>query len=158
MNVFARVVIKWMNNNLAQISNKLHEVCSTDKKDLPRISQYGKSYHNSELLTKCPRCQILSELIESGPIRSLYRCVGCGVFVKLTPKGKSRDGEPIECRLKNPCQGCGSKSGIITAVDRTTGNPHSYRLDCGDCGRFQRWIGQKEFDRKIGKMGGHGNA
>ena len=64
----------------------------------------------------------------------------------------------IPCRLKNPCQGCGGKSGIITPVDRTTGNPHSYRLGCEGCGRFQRWIGQREFDRKLGKQGGHGNG
>lgn len=59
---------------------------------------------------------------------------------------------------KNPCQGCGGSQGIVTEVDRSTGNPHSYRLDCGDCGRFQRWIGQREFDRKIGKQGGRENA
>ena len=64
----------------------------------------------------------------------------------------------IPCRLKNPCKGCEGNQGIITPVDRSTGNPHSYRLDCGDCGRFQRWVSQREFDRKIGKQGGHGNA
>lgn len=158
MNVFARVVINSMNNNLAQISNKLHEVSLSDGINLPRNSHYGKLYHNSESSAKCPRCQDLSKLIESGLVRSLYRCVNCGIFSKLTKKQSPPDGKPIECRLKNPCQGCEGKQGLITPVDRSTGNPHSYRLDCGDCGRFQRWIGQREFDRKIGKMGGHGNA
>jgi len=64
----------------------------------------------------------------------------------------------IPCRLKNPCQGCGGSQGIITSVDRSSGNPHSYRLECRECGRFQRWIGQREFDRKIGKQGGRENA
>jgi hypothetical protein len=64
----------------------------------------------------------------------------------------------IPCRLKNPCKGCGENQGIITEVDRSTGNPHHFRLDCRECGRFQRWIGQREFDRKLGKQGGHGNA
>jgi hypothetical protein len=64
----------------------------------------------------------------------------------------------IPCRLKNPCQGCGGSQGIVTVVDRSSGNPHHYRLDCRDCGRFQRWVGQREFDRKIGKQGGRENA
>ena len=64
----------------------------------------------------------------------------------------------IPCRLKHPCKGCQGKQGIITPVDRSTGNPHSYRLGCGNCGRFQRWIGQREFDRKLGKKGGRDNA
>ncbi|MCA2553026.1 MAG: hypothetical protein IM466_04600 [Microcystis sp. M04BS1] len=145
-----------MINKLAP-NSKLEEVFLSDQEDLSRISQYGKLYHNSESSAKCPRCQKLSELIEDGPVRALYRCEKCGVFAKLTPKKQPPDGKPIECRLKNPCQGCEGKSGIISPVDRATGNPHSYRLDCGDCGRFQRWVSQREFDRKIGK-GGHGNA
>lgn len=64
----------------------------------------------------------------------------------------------IPCRLKNPCKGCGGKSGIISPVDRATGSPHSYRLECGDCGRFQRWVSQREFNRKIGKQGDRDNA
>jgi hypothetical protein len=143
-------------NNLSDFT-KLEEVFSTEEKDLSRNGHYGKFYHNLESLAKCPRCENLGELIESGPIRSLYRCDKCGIFAKLTKKQGS-DGEPIKCRLKSPCQGCGEKSGIITAVDRATGNPHHYRLDCGDCGRFQRWISQREFDRKLGKQGGHGNG
>ncbi len=123
----------------------------------PFISHCGKFYHNLESLVKCPRCENLGELIESGLIRSLYRCDKCGIFSKLTKK-QATDGKPIECRLKSPCQGCGEKSGIITPVDRSTGNPHHYRLDCGNCGRFQRWVSQDEFDRKLGKQGGHGNA
>lgn len=142
---------------LAPNSNKLHEVFFTRAEDLSHISQYGKSSHNSESSAKCPRCQNLSELVESGPVRALYRCEKCGIFSKLA-KRQATDGKPIECRLKNPCQGCGENHGIITAVDRTTGNPHSYRLDCGDCGRFQRWVSQREFDRKMGKQGGRGNA
>ena len=149
--------------NLSNFSNKLSNfsklaiVCSTEKKDLSHISHYGKFYHNLESSAKCPRCENLGELIESGPIRCLYRCENCGIFAKLT-KRQGLAGDPIKCRLKNPCQGCGENHGIITPVDRSPGNPHSYRLDCGDCGRFQRWIGQREFDRKIGKQGGHRNA
>ena len=135
-------------NNLSDFT-KLEEVFFTSEEGLSRISQYGKSYHNSELLAKCPRCQNVAKLLEDNPIRALYRCVNCGIFAKLTKK-QATDGKPIECRLKNPCKSCQGKSGIITAVDKSTGNPHSYRLSCADCGRFQRWIGQREFDRKIG--------
>ena len=145
-----------LTNNLSDFT-KLEEVFSTEEKDLSRNGHYGKFYHNLESSAKCPRCENLGELIESGPIRSLYRCENCGIFAKLTKK-QATDGKPIECRLKNPCQGCGEKSGIITPVDRSTGNPHSYRLDCGDCGRFQRWVSQDEFDRKLGKQGGRDNA
>ena len=143
--------------NLSNFS-KLDEVFSTEEKDLSRNGHYGKFYHNSGLSVLCPRCQKIGELIEDGRIRSLYRCPDCGIFAKLTHKKQATDGKPIKCRLKNPCQGCGGSQGIITSVDRSTGNPHSYRLDCGDCGRFQRWIGQREFDRKIGKQGGRENA
>ena len=143
-------------NNLSDFT-KLEEVFFTSEEDLSHISQYGKSYHNSESSAKCPRCQNLSDLVEDGPVRSLYRCQKCGIFAKLTKKQRP-DGKPIECRLKSPCQGCEGNQGIITPVDRSTGNPHSYRLDCGDCGRFQRWVSQDEFDRKIGKQGGHGNG
>lgn len=147
---------KMLPNNLSDFT-KLEEVFSTEKKDLSLISHYGKFYHNLESSAKCPRCENLGELIESGSIRSLYRCEKCGIFAKLT-KRQGLAGDPIKCRLKSPCQGCGENHGIITPVDRTTGNPHSYRLDCRDCGRFQRWVSQNEFDRKIGKQGGHGNA
>jgi uncharacterized Zn finger protein len=142
------------------ISNlrKLEEVFLSDRSDSPRNSQYGQLYHISELPVKCPRCSNFWELIEDGPVRCLYQCQKCGIFAKLTPKRQDKDGKPIKCRLKNPCKGCGGKSGIISPVDRSTGNPHSYRLDCGDCGRFQRWVSQDEFDRKLGKQGGHGNA
>ena len=142
--------------NLSNFS-KLDKVCLTDKKDLSRSGHYSKFYHNLESSAKCPRCQNLSELVESGPVRALYRCDKCGIFAKLTKKQRP-DGKPIECRLKNPCQGCQGKQGIIPPVDRSTGNPHSYRLDCGDCGRFQRWVSQDEFDRKLGKQGGRGNG
>jgi ribosomal protein S14 len=65
----------------------------------------------------------------------------------------------IPCRLKNPCQGCGENQGIITEVDRSTGNPHSYRLECRECGRFQRWISQDEFDRSLNdQKGGRDDA
>lgn len=144
-------------NNLSDFT-KLEEVFSTEKKDLSLISHYVKFYHNLESVTKCPRCSNSGELVEDGPIRCLYRCRDCGIFSKLTPKRQGSDGDPIKCRLKSPCQGCEGNQGIITPVDRSTGNPHSYRLDCEGCGRFQRWIGQREFDRKLGKQGGHGNA
>ena len=145
-----------LTNNLSDFT-KLEEVFSTEEKDLSRSGHYSKFYHNLESSAKCPRCGDCGELVEDGSVRCLYRCDKCGIFAKLTKKQRP-DGKPIECRLKNPCQGCQGKQGIITPVDRSTGNPHSYRLDCGDCGRFQRWIGQREFDRKLGKQGGHGNA
>jgi uncharacterized Zn finger protein len=146
-----------LTNNLSDFT-KLEEVFSNEEKDLSLISHCGKFYHNLESLVKCPRCENLGELIESGLIRSLYRCDKCGIFSKLAPKKQPLAKAPEKCRLKNPCKGCGGSQGIITSVDRSTGNPHSYRLDCGDCGRFQRWIGQREFDRKIGKQGGRENA
>ena len=74
-----------MINNLADFT-KLEEVFSTDKKDLSRNGHDDKFYHNLESVTKCPRCENLGELIEFGLIRSLYRCVDCGIFAKLTPK------------------------------------------------------------------------
>ena len=143
-------------NNLSNFT-KVGDLFFASEENLPRNSQYGKSYHNSESSAKCPRCENLGELIESGPIRCLYQCRDCGIFAKLA-KRQATDGKPIKCRLKNPCQGCEGKQGIISPVDRTTGNPHSYRLDCGDCGRFQRWVSQREFNRKLGKQGGCGNA
>ena len=145
-----------MNNKLTDFS-EVDEVFFTTSKDLSFRGHGNKFYHNLESLAKCPRCQNLSELVEDGPIRCLYRCENCGIFAKLTHKKQGLAGEPIKCRLKSPCQGCGENHGIITPVDRSTGNPHSYRLDCGDCGRFQRWVSQREFDRKLGK-GGHGDA
>ena len=81
-----------MNNNLAQISTKVHEVCSTDKKDLPRNSQYGELYHNPESSAKCPRCGDISSLVEDGPIRCLYECRSCGIFSKIKPKPKRLQG------------------------------------------------------------------
>ena len=145
-----------MNNKLTDFT-KVGDLFFASEENLSHISQYGKLYHNSESPAICPRCQNVAELIESGPVRALYRCEKCGIFSKLTPKRQPPDGNPIECRLKNPCQGCDGNHGIIRAVDKSSGNPHSYRLICADCGRFQRWIGQKEFDRKIGK-GGRDNA
>jgi hypothetical protein len=111
-----------LTNNLSDFT-KLEEVFSNEEKDLSLISHCGKFYHNLESLVKCPRCENLGELIESGLIRSLYRCDKCGIFSKLTKK-QATDGKPIECRLKSPCQGCGKNQGIITAVDRTD------RTDC----------------------------
>jgi uncharacterized Zn finger protein len=134
---------------------KVEEVSLSDRKDL---SLNSPSYHNSELSVNCPRCGKSGELMEDGPVRSLYRCEKCGIFSKLAPKKETLAKAPEKCRLKFPCQGCGRSHGIITEVDRSTGNPHSYRLDCRECGRFQRWIGQREFDRKLGKQGGRDNA
>jgi uncharacterized Zn finger protein len=130
--------------------SKLEEVFLSDRSDSPRNSQYGQLYHNYESSVKCPRCQKTGELVEDGPVRRLYRCPDCGIFTKITPKKQPLAKASEKCRLKNPCQGCGGSQGIITEVDRSTGNPHSYRLDCGDCGRFQRWVSVKEFDRKMG--------
>lgn len=125
--------------------------------DVPSTVIYDKSSYHIPA-AKCPRCENLGELIEDGTVRHLYRCEKCGIFSKLTPKKQTLAKAPEKCRLKNPCKGCGESQGIITPVDRATGNPHSYRLDCGNCGRFQRWISQDEFDRKLGKQGGRGNA
>jgi uncharacterized Zn finger protein len=147
-------IFKNMKLNISNL-RKLEEVFLSDRSDSPRIGQYSQLYHISELPVKCPRCSNFGELIEDGPVRSLYRCPDCGIFTKLTPKRQDKDGKPIKCRLKNPCKGCGGSQGIITEVDRSTGNPHSYRLECRECGRFQRWVGQREFDRK---MGGRDNA
>ena len=77
--------------NLSNLS-KLEQVFSTEEKDLSRNGHYTKSYHNLESLAKCPRCENLGELIESGPIRSLYQCQDCGIFAKLTHKKKRPDG------------------------------------------------------------------
>ena len=79
-----------LTNNLSDFT-KLEEVFSTEEKDLSRNGHYGKFYHNLESSAKCPRCQNLSELVEDGLIRSLYRCVDCGIFAKLTKK-KRPDG------------------------------------------------------------------
>jgi len=98
---------------------KLEEVFLSDRSDSPRNSQYSQSYHNLETSAKCPRCSNFGELIEDGPVRSLYRCPDCGIFTKLTPKRQDKDGKPIKCRLKNPCQGCGGNQGIIAPVDRS---------------------------------------
>lgn len=82
-------------NNLSDLT-KLEEVFFTSEEDLSHISQYGKSYHNSESSAKCPRCQNLSELVESGPVRALYRCDKCGIFAKLTKK-QATDG--LRCAI-----------------------------------------------------------
>jgi transposase-like protein len=89
-----------MKINISNFS-KLEEVFLSDRSDSPRNSHYGQLYHNSESPVNCPRCGKSGELIESGLIRSLYRCEKCGIFSKLT-----------------------KKQGIITAVDRTD------RTDC----------------------------
>lgn len=83
--------------NLAPNSNKLANfsklaiVCSTDKKDLSLDGHDDKFYHNLESSVKCPRCGDCGELVEDGPIRSLYECRDCGIFAKLTKK-KRPDG------------------------------------------------------------------
>ena len=80
-----------MIKNLADIG-KLEELFSTEKKDLSFRGHDDKFYHNLESLVKCPRCSNSGELVESGPIRSLYRCDKCGIFSKLTPKKQRPDG------------------------------------------------------------------
>ena len=85
-----------LTNNLSDFT-KLEEVFSTEEKDLSRNGHYGKFYHNLESLAKCPRCQNLSELVEDGPIRCLYRCENCGIFAKLTHKKKRPDG--LRCAI-----------------------------------------------------------
>lgn len=72
-------------NKLPDFS-EVDEVFSNEEKDLSGSGHYGKFYHNPSSVTKCPRCENLGELVEDGPIRSLYRCVDCGIFSKLTPK------------------------------------------------------------------------
>ena len=80
-----------LTNNLSDFT-KLEEVFSTEEKDLSRNGHYGKFYHNLESSAKCPRCENLGELIESGLIRCLYQCRDCGIFAKLTHKKKRPDG------------------------------------------------------------------
>jgi len=79
--------------NTHKLSNfsKVDEVFFTTSKDLSLDGHDDKFYHNLESSAKCPRCQNLSELIESGLVRSLYECVRCGIFAKLTKK-KRPDG------------------------------------------------------------------
>lgn len=72
-------------NKLTEFS-EVEEVFSTEEKDLSGSGHYGKFYHNPSSVTKCPRCENLGELVESGPVRALYRCDKCGIFSKLTPK------------------------------------------------------------------------
>lgn len=81
--------------NLSNFS-KLDKVCLTDKKDLSLDGHCDKFYHNLESVTKCPRCGDCGELIEDGPIRSLYRCEKCGIFSKLT-KRQGSDG--LRCAI-----------------------------------------------------------
>ena len=75
-----------MNTHKLSNFSKLHQVCSTDKKDLSRNGHCGKSYHNPESLAKCPRCGDCGELIEDGSVRCLYQCQKCGIFSKIKPK------------------------------------------------------------------------
>lgn len=79
-----------MNNKLTDFS-EVDEVFFTTSKDLSFRGHDDKFYHNLESLVKCPRCSNSGELVESGPIRSLYRCENCGIFAKLTKK-KRPDG------------------------------------------------------------------
>jgi len=74
-----------LTNNLSDFT-KLEEVFSTEEKDLSRNGHYGKFYHNPSSVTKCPRCGDCGELIEDGPIRTLYECQNCGIFSKIKPK------------------------------------------------------------------------
>ena len=47
MNVFARVVINLMTNNLSKFT-KVSDLFFASEENLPHISGYGKLYHNSE--------------------------------------------------------------------------------------------------------------
>ena len=80
-----------MNNKLTDFS-EVDEVFFTTSKDLSFRGHGNKFYHNLESSVKCPRCGKSGELVESGLIRSLYRCVDCGIFAKLTHKKKRPDG------------------------------------------------------------------
>lgn len=74
-------------------TSEVAESFFTTSKNVSLIALNDKPfYHNLESLVKCPRCQNLSELVEDGPIRSLYRCRDCGIFAKLTHKKKRPDG------------------------------------------------------------------
>lgn len=72
--------------------SEVDKVFFTTSKDLSLDGHDDKFYHNLESSAKCPRCGDCGELIEDGPIRSLYRCVDCGIFAKLTHKKKRLDG------------------------------------------------------------------
>lgn len=50
------------------------------------------------------------------------------------------------CNLKKSCK-CGSKEGHIVTASR----PHYGRLNCFECGRFQKWLGKSDMERAIAK-------
>ncbi|MFM7790948.1 MAG: hypothetical protein ACKO90_23490, partial [Microcystis panniformis] len=96
-----------MNNKLTDFT-KVSDLFFASEENLSHNGCYVITYHNLESAVKCPRCGKSGELVEDGPIRSLYRCVNCGIFSKITKK-QSPDGKTIECRLPNPCPGCKGK-------------------------------------------------
>lgn len=58
---------------------------SFSDQDVSSTVIYDKSsYHISA--AKCPRCGDCGELVEDGPIRTLYECQNCGIFSKIKPK------------------------------------------------------------------------
>ena len=83
-------------NKLADFS-EVDEVFFTTSKDLSRNGHYGKFYHNPSSLVKCPRCGDCGELVDDGPVRSLYECQNCGIFAKIKPKKKRPDG--LRCAI-----------------------------------------------------------
>jgi len=48
------------------------------------------------------------------------------------------------CKLRSPCR-CGSTDGLITPGVK----PHLARLVCWNCGKFQKWLSKKDFDRAL---------
>jgi hypothetical protein len=48
------------------------------------------------------------------------------------------------CNLKRSCT-CGSQLGHIVTVSR----PHYARLNCWDCGRYQRFLSKSDMERAV---------
>jgi|LakMenE18May11ns_1017448.scaffolds.fasta_scaffold9768002_1 hypothetical protein len=47
-----------------------------------------------------------------------------------------------KCRLRSPCR-CGSTDGLIAPG---TG-PHLAKLVCWECGKFQKWLKQSDYQK-----------
>jgi hypothetical protein len=56
----------------------------------------------------------------------------------------------VNVKLAKGCKYCDSSNGLLVKIDPLSGLKHSYRLECRDCGRYQRWVGKKEVEAKLG--------
>ena len=50
------------------------------------------------------------------------------------------------CKLRSPCR-CGSTDGLITPGS----SPHCGKLLCWKCGKFQKWLGKKDYALALSK-------